>query len=207
MKKSKEVAKAVSKDVADATCLADVIFTANQDDLFLHSIVARATSVNELDVLDELDSMFDVSQVSRGKSSSTSVNSVDKTSIFASVKERDNELASTFLIDTVLAMTIKISLKYKQDLTCEAVSNYLASQDCYDKWDSKTANVLSKLSSRVKAHLKANNDRKRSVLYQNVQTRKRVVYDKVDASKYHIVHDIIISDKIKQLVCKSSILS
>lgn len=205
MKKSKEVA--VSKDVTEAICLADVIFTANLDDLYLHSIVARETSVNELDVLDELDSMFDVSQITSAKSSSVSVNNVDKLSIFASVKERDNELASTFLLDTVIAMTIKISLKYKQDLTCQAVSNYLANQDCYDKWDSKTANVLVKLSSRVRAHLKANNERKRSVLYQSVQTRKRVVYDKADASKYHVVHDIIISDKIKQLVCKSSILS
>ena len=200
MKKSK-----VSSKVAEQSTLSDAIFTENQDDLFLFSVVARETSAKNVDVLDELNNLFAISEVV-SESSSKSAIQIDKTSIFASVKSRDDELTNTFLLDTVIAMTIKLSLKYKQDLTCQAVSNYLINQDCYDKWDSKTANVAVKLTARVKDHIRANNERKRSVLYNSVTTRKRKVYVNNDASKCYTVDDIIITDRVKTLVCESSLL-
>ena len=199
MKKSK-----VSSKVAEQITLSDVIFAENQDDLFLYNIVARETSAKFVDVIDELNNLFAISEVVSESSKSTV--QIDKTSIFASVKSRDDELTNTFLLDTVIAMTIKLSLKYKQDLTCQAVSNYLINQDCYDKWDSKTANVAVKLTARVKDHIRANNERKRSVLYNSVTTRKRKVYVNNDASKCYTVDDIIITDRVKTLVCESSLL-
>ncbi len=199
MKKSK-----VSSKVAEQSNLSDVIFAENQDDLFLYNIVARETSAKFVDVIDELNNLFAISEVVSESSKSTV--QIDKTSIFASVKSRDDELTNTFLLDTVIAMTIKLSLKYKQDLTCQAVSNYLINQDCFDKWDSKTANVAVKLTARVKDHIRANNERKRSVLYNSVTTRKRKVYVNNDASKCYTVDDIIISDRVKTLVCESSLL-
>ena len=183
--------KAESRKIVDAIALSQAIEIESADSIYLDKVLTDK-SVSEIfdvaifDVVTtDINSLFDSSEKQAVNATATSDSYIEQ-SVFASNKLRNNEITSTFLIDTVLAMSIKMSLLAERKLTVGFVASHCADLNVTDKFEQDDSKLISKLTRRISSHINANATRKKSLLYKQVKITN---------------NEIIVSDRVKSLVC------